>query len=299
MDSTPLLPATIHTIDASDVSDRWAARKLRGVFHITDEAYHGGEGLSSTGVKKMLRSPAHFLEPTEDTDALRQGRMIHEMMFQPHRFDAMYAYEPRINGPKNKNPWKQEWDAFKEDCAAKRLQIIDADTSVMLRGMSCALRRNETWDRMAQSALYEVAAYAQRNVNGVAVLTKAKADMLIPMGDTLVIADLKSCQDARPEAFARSIIDYGYHISAAWYLDVFSAALDRKFESFVWIPVEKPSPHGVSFYPASKEMLRIGRVESDRAVTAYAECVKTGVWPAYTEAFQELELPTWYTRRFS
>lgn len=296
-----LLPETIHLLTAAQIKERWEARKLRGLFYVGDDDYHGGPGLSSTGIKRILRSPAHFMTEKPDSKARRVGRIIHEALLQPELFAKTYIWEPKPGGPRNRNPWKQDWEAFQKTAEERGLEIVDWDTGETLQGIVAALGTSATFQNLVRGARFEVAAFAQRNIKDEAILTKAKADILVSTGDHILIPDLKTCQDASPDAFQRSIVDYGYHISAAYYIDTFAAALGMAAEtfSFVWIAVEKQPPHGVRFYVSSPEMLRIGRAEYEKALAVYAECQATGTWPAYPETFSQIDLPQWYARRFT
>jgi homoserine acetyltransferase len=106
------------------------------------------------------------------------------------------------------------------------------------------------------------------------------------------IVDLKDTQDARSDAFTRSVMNFGYDVQAALYVDV-AAAIDGMKRDFYWVAVEKDTPYAVAVYKASDEMLQRGREQYTRAIELYKECAALDLWPAYSQQVQTIELPGW------
>lgn len=292
------LPTVFPSLSPEDMSTRWQARKLRGLFSVDDETYHLGPGISSTGVKVIAeKSPAHYKHmPKPNTRALKRGRAMHEALFQPEVYASLYAHEPEsIWGmSKTTNPAKKIWDEFKARCKEEGKEYILQEESLMIQGILKNFDKSDIWQQMREEARYEVAAFHQVAIGNVPILTKAKADILLPY----MISDLKTCLDGSPEAASKVIAQRGYHISAAYYLDCFNASLDLPITSFTWIFAETSPPYALSFYPASAEMLRVGRMEYQRALQLYGEALATGVWPGYKQEFVDIELPSYYLRKF-
>jgi hypothetical protein len=107
-----------------------------------------------------------------------------------------------------------------------------------------------------------------------------------------VIVDLKTCVDARPDAFSRSVINFLYQVQAAFYVDV-AEAIDNKKRDFYWVAVEKDAPYAVSVFKASDAMLENGRAQYKCAIALYKECASLDLWPAYSQQIQQLDLPGW------
>jgi hypothetical protein len=103
-----------------------------------------------------------------------------------------------------------------------------------------------------------------------------------------VLFDLKTCYSAQPKEFQKAILNYQYHVSAAFYLDGFQTV--QPVKHFSWIAVEKTAPHCFGFYAADQELLNAGRAEYQRALEIYAECEKTGNWPGYEQKFINISL---------
>jgi len=120
---------------------------------------------------------------------------------------------------------------------------------------------------------------------------KFRPDICIP--DLDLIADIKTTQDASPQAFARDVVKYSYHLSAAMYAYGYELVTGRKLESFVFIVVEKNPPYAVAVYELDQASMQAGYRLYRQAIDKYNECTRTGHWPGYSDAIQSLSLPNW------
>jgi hypothetical protein len=110
------------------------------------------------------------------------------------------------------------------------------------------------------------------------------------------IIDLKTTEDARPEAFQREIEKYRYDVQAALYTDIHQAAVGP-VRGFVFIAVEKKAPHAIRVYYAGPNMIRIGRHKYQQNLQTIAQCIETGEWPSYPSTVEAISLPEWAERR--
>ena len=122
------------------------------------------------------------------------------------------------------------------------------------------------------------------------VLCRLRADWLDEAHQ--VVVDLKTTRDAGMDAFARSAVEYRYHVQAAYYWDGL-VACGWVPQAFVFVCVETAPPYGVALYSVKPEDLDLGRAVYRRDLATYAECLRSGEWPGYPEEIRELELPGW------
>ena len=108
-------------------------------------------------------------------------------------------------------------------------------------------------------------------------------------GERLV--DLKTTRDANPNDFGKTAHEYGYHQSAAHYIDGVKAATGEELP-FHFVLVEKTAPYLVSVVELDIEAINLGRMLNDRAKRIYRECVESGNWPGYPGAVTA-NLPMW------
>jgi len=146
---------------------------------------------------------------------------------------------------------------------------------------------------LTQEGCTEASLFVADPVTGI--LVRVRFDLLMESGDGY---DLKKCQDARPDVFARSIYNYGYHTQAALYQDAYEWATGKQLNAFKIIAVEERMPHAVMVYKLDDTAIAEGRKAYREALNTYAQCVATGQWPAYECAENEIiGLPDWVVRQ--
>jgi exodeoxyribonuclease VIII len=108
--------------------------------------------------------------------------------------------------------------------------------------------------------------------------------------------DLKTTQDASPEAFARTIATYRYDLQAAWYLSGAEHVLDETPQFFAFIVVEAEPPHAVACYAIGPASVQAGAARAEVALERYAKALAAGEWPGYEPTIQPIEMPSWARR---
>lgn len=135
-----------------------------------------------------------------------------------------------------------------------------------------------------------------------------------------IVVDLKSTDDASPEEFARSILNWRYHVQHPYYLDGIEharvqaeqakeAARARADEwpepaqgtapiwpakHFTFVAVEKKPPYAVAVYVLDPTSVEVGRIEYRRDLDLYGDCQRSGTWPGYGDKLQPISLPRWH-----
>jgi len=117
---------------------------------------------------------------------------------------------------------------------------------------------------------------------------KSRPDYVIP-GDAVV--DIKTTDDARPEAFSRAIHRFRYHVQAAFYIDACNAAKAKVFR-FVFVVVERTPPFACAVYEITESAIDQGRREYLADLALYDKCARTRRWPAYP-GLRLISLPSW------
>lgn len=120
-----------------------------------------------------------------------------------------------------------------------------------------------------------------------------------------IIVDLKTTDDASPQAFGKSVANWRYHVQAEMYLDGMNAAWAAgnfpdgyaKPKAFIFLVVEKKPPYAVASYVLDAESAAQGQREYRENLAVFAECKRNDSWPAYGDDIQTVGLPTWYLLR--
>jgi len=248
--------------------------------------YHKIAALSASSAKLLLKSPAHYLaniaNPREPTAAMRLGTLCHTLVFEPENFKKEFAIMPKVD--KRTKIGKEAAAQFEEDNDGKI--ILDE-------------YQYEKAQAIAQAALsHPIVSEYMKGGNAEVTMRwrdydvdcKARVDYLT--GN--VIFDLKTCQDASPEGFARQIGGFQYHLQAAHYASGFEKITGQQLEKFVFIAVESEPPYATGVYVLDPMALEAGRSFMAKAAKAFKKCqTPEYVMPVYSNDLVELSLPGW------
>lgn len=88
------------------------------------------------------------------------------------------------------------------------------------------------------------------------------------------LIDLKTTQDASDKGFMYECLKWGYHIQAAYYLDIYNKVNGTDIEQFYFIAVEKKPPFAVNVHVIEGPEIQIGRMEYKKVLKEYAHYLK-------------------------
>jgi len=247
---------------------------------ITNRDYHADPALGSTSLKTLAtRTPAHWKWESEHPvhkDAYDIGTLAHSLILE----DDTSLHEVIDVPDKLGNKWKIPAGEAK----AKGLIPVTPKEWAGIAAMRDAVmahpaaRAAFTGHKAEQSVFWEEDE----------LMLKCRPDAW-QSGWTLV--DLKTARDANPNEFGATAHEYGYHQSAAHYIDGVKAATGEEMP-FHFVLVEKTAPYLVSVVELDIEAINIGRQLNDRAKRIYRECTESGTWPGYTSP-DLISLPLW------
>jgi hypothetical protein len=127
---------------------------------------------------------------------------------------------------------------------------------------------------------------------------RGRIDWLTYFEATPTIVDLKTSGDASPQEFAKSAAKYAYYMQDPYYRDGLGALLkcDPDEIDFIFTVVQTEEPYLVMTYRLLPEHADLGREQNRIAREVYRDCVKSDVWPAWSESIEDLPLPGWAVR---
>ena len=109
------------------------------------------------------------------------------------------------------------------------------------------------------------------------------------------IWDLKTTGNLSDESLSRQIWNFGYDLSAAFYLrglETLFPELAGRFR-WRWIFVEDSHPHEVRVIEPAGQILAIGARKAAIAIDKWRRATESGLWPGYPREVQRLGLPGW------
>lgn len=265
---------------------------------LSNAEYHGGPGVNKSLLDIVARSPMHakfYLESREagerspPTAAQALGTAFHSLLLEPEDFAATYIVAPKFD--RRTKVGKEEAAAFEAEHAGKT--PIDQETHDTLFGMARAVQAHP-----AAKALLAAPGKAEQSVYWTDELTgelcRCRPDFWREDG---IIVDVKTSEDASPEGFAKSLVNYRYHVQAPWYCDGIEAATGEAPKGFVFLVVEKKPPFAVAVYALDAESMALGRIAARENLDTLARCRSSGVWPGYGDTIQQLGVPQWFLLR--
>ncbi len=107
------------------------------------------------------------------------------------------------------------------------------------------------------------------------------------------LGDLKSCQDASPQAFAPECYRYLYHGQCAWYCEGLRKN-DIAIKGARIIAIEKEPPYASADYILADRWLEMGTELIDALLEAYISSMADDTPPSYGQ--RRLEVPEWADR---
>ena len=115
----------------------------------------------------------------------------------------------------------------------------------------------------------------------------------------LIVVDYKTAKAVDDAALQRAVYEHGYHAQAAFYLaGVKALGLHGDQEpAFVFVFQSKTAPYLVHLVELDFPALTLGAARNERALRIYAECERTGVWPAFNDRITYLPLPPWAEKK--
>ena len=266
---------------------------IRGLDNV---AYHSGPGLSYSGVKRLARTPLHFhalAEPHEGftatpSAAMFAGTLAHCATLEPDQFDARYP-----QGPEVATRAAREWKAFCADHPGAE-PVTRAQREIAF-AQAASLRAHPVVAELLRAGEPEISVYWRDPPTGI--LCKCRPDWVHRCGTTArpaaILLDVKTCQDASAQGFAKSVANFGYHGQADWYCTGFELATGIPVQGMVFAAVESEFPYAAAAFMVDDTAMSAARERNRRALISYQQCERAQSWPGYPTDLQVISLPAW------
>ena len=216
--------------------------------------------LSYSSLKWLLKSPKWFEykrnNPDPETQALRDGRLVHTQILEPQKYDTFNFIDVST---KNTNKWKL---AVQEHGAMNTYTLKEQR---MANRISQAFLQNDRAVSFLNKALTEVPNLI--SLEGLPI--RGKADIYKPEE---YVVDVKTTSDGisrinldtgeQETLFARTISNYDYDMQAYLYSVMFNVP------EFWWVVIDKATTD-IGIFKASPETLELGRLKLEAALQMY------------------------------
>lgn len=262
---------------------------------ISNVEYRRREGVSSTDLKHMVKSPQHFRywkdNVQESTQALVFGRAAHKYVLEREEFAEEFAIEPLID--RRTKEGKAKWLLFQDENEDK--DIISAEDFQKIQEMREALYSTPFVEQLL-SGEKEMSFFMEDEKTGV--LIKCRPDALIQIGDAHIIVDYKTTTDASSDAFMRNAISLNYDLQMAMYKEIMDKNTGYN-HAVIFIVQEKTPPYAVNILEANEYFLKSGYDMFRTYLNLYKECLDSGNWYGLVNGeINSLGLPNWLQKQY-
>jgi len=280
------------------------------------DTYKRWNAMSKSMTGPALRSGRHleaYINAERASAAMRLGSLVDAMALEPVTVDGLFAVQPDTYV---KDTWKgrapnkelvreeKPWNMNSNTCKAIMAELEVSGKTVVSRddwdfAVACrvALETHPLADEAIKGGEKQVSLVWADPDTGV--LCKGRPDLI--HGD--YIYDLKTTMDASPEAFARTMANFGYHIQAGIYTEAYRALTGRRMD-FRFIVVETGQRADMEPQVAVYEMLHddesmvAGRLQFKRAVQRVAHYGDDPAGlPGYSRFAEPISIPRWAINR--
>lgn len=233
------------------------------------------------------------------------GRAVHAALLEPETFAARYTVAGTCGATLASGKRKGEvcgavackrhnltWYCRQHapDGAIEVEDALSPEQHETIARIMDSLRAHQAWRMLRSQGGAERTVIA--DLDGVRI--KARLDKVIDNPPTIV--DLKTARPGtcHPEQWPVTVARYGYHFSAALYVDALAAVRQLDIlPAFVWLVVETDEPYSCWVYQASAECIAEGRRQYQQALSLYRRCMETGNWDLDTDQIYVCDLPKW------
>ncbi len=284
------------------------------LLNFDEEAYHADrEAISQGALKPMVRSEAHFFQSfgvgLEKTPAMRIGTFVHRAILEPHRW-AQYGVIPKFGDRRFKEPKAlyAEWlkslptehctfnaKGERDGCDYDRAMLIEADDKAQVEAIAENLMKHEIFSQLigAAGSINEATCYWTDPATKL--WCRARLDIV---SGANVLVDLKGTDDAREEAFQRTIENLLYHFQAAHYVAGASEVQGAPMRDFVFAAFEREAPYGVNCFLLDERALARGEAMRAASLEKLRACIEwqnrnEPRWPSYKQELKKIDLPPW------
>jgi hypothetical protein len=224
---------------------------------------------------------------TSQTDSMRWGSLVDCLTLTPSAFDRDFIVSPYDNyQTKEAREWRdaQTRTVVKQSERDEAYEAVDA---IWNHSIAAGVLENSTRQ-------VSVIADAVEPVTAQPFRAKCRLD-IVPhskWGYRDWLFDLKTCQSLHK--IPGTIADFGYHIQAAFYLDLYNAKAADKRSRWGFIFQESESPYEVAVVELAQPDIHAGREWYQAALATWCRCERDQSWPSpWEDEIKVVSRPAW------
>lgn len=242
----------------------------------------------------------------EVTAPMKWGSLVDCMALTPHFFEEQYVITPETyKAPASAKkdaelidkPWNWNATACQEWWAAQDREVITfADHQAAQKAVAALVGNPSIKDVLSDAKTQVALRLDYEALPGIVVPLKGLLDIVpslsSPWSNALVdLKEVGRLDDA--DQISRTIHNFGYHVQAALYLDMWNALTGENRDSFIFLFQHEEEPHETAKVTLGPGAILQGREWYRNAVARWADCVTRDFWPSPWDDIVTVELPRW------
>lgn len=273
-----------------------------------DEEYHRDKTAVNFSSLKLIEksefafAKSYWGKPKEPTASMKFGSLAHIAMLEGAKFRERYVVMPEFVGytqkgepttsknSKDVQRQTQEWLAAQPANAI----IVEQEERDKLFAMIESVLSNEKAVTLLQNGEAEIKGYWIDPVTGLPC--RMMDDFLsFNLG---ILADLKTCADARWESFRKSVENYRYDLQMAMYAEGVKVITGKEPAAKAWIAVESDGAHECRIHEVSPYYDDIGKFEFRRCMDKLKKAIDEHSFKQGGDEIMVGEPSYWFLKKY-
>lgn len=238
--------------------------------NLPSDVYFKLDRMSKHRLDRFAENPWKFFQPQPPqptpSAAITFGCAAHSAILTPDLFLREFIAQPPEIKVRRGNAWK----AFLREQAQCKTIISQADMELCMR-LHELVNQTSLGSILRLCTRREVSVLWTDALSGVKL--KARLDAIDPESET--IAELKTCQSCRADAFMGEADTFGYDVQAAMYCDALRAC-GKHIKGVAFLCVEKAEPISVAvhWFDPESDFIEAGRLHYQRELALYSAYIR-------------------------
>lgn len=253
------------------------------------EDYHRVKAEGSTMIKKMIDGPIEYFyyvnTKQKDSSCFDLGSALHSVILEQNT--GSFLLGPDVN--KNTNEWKMA----KKDAFAQGKSLLDPEQyAAVLKGFEVFCQHPMAHKLVSFCQKIEKSGFYMDKASGL--WCKFRPDGYCANdtnGD--FIFDYKSARSISNRSIENAIVEYGYHISAAHYIEGIKALTGRDVKDYYLCFQKSSGSMDRVVKVLDPDAIAHGKALRDEALLRIADCRDKGHWPGISEKIEGIGIPQW------
>lgn len=270
-------------------------------YNLDIEEYHGHPSISNSGLGLIAKAPRYYqyekFEKTKEEKAEQKkhfvmGSAYHSLLLERELFKGrFFVWSGKA---RNTKIGKAEHAQAIEDAQGRQLLTQSQMDDLLAMATATIGDPNAKKYISMDGGIVESSIIWTDHVYDIQC--RIRTDLMFTEHD--IVVDFKSVADASPDAFERSVYNFGYDRQGYFYGKGYQALTGREMQKFVLICCEKKPPYLMGVYVMSEVALMSGQMRVEHLLEIYADCKKRDYWPSYNGGQEaEISIPGWAAYR--